>query len=654
MNREDRLKEQFAKAFPDHDELSKSLLSLMNNVPGVVYRGLPDWSITFMGADVERLIGYTAEEFMNDHVCWRDLIHTDDLDMVKRTFRDAVEERKGVLRVEYRIRHKDGSNRTIADRRQLIYDGDGTFKYVDGLLLDITERKRTEDALKVSEEKYRNIFNNAQVGMFRTRISDGKLMYCNGKIAEIFGYDSREEAIDDFIAVDRYVNSRDREHMITELREKGEINNFETQATRCDGSIIWVRYSARIYPENGYVEGILMDIDEEKKAEEALRESEEQLRQSQKMESVGRLAGGIAHDINNYLSAISGYCEVVKMQCMESPEIMGKIDAAIDTVFKASSLIRQLLAFSRKQPAKPRVINLNDVIRSMGNMMKRIIEEDIEIESILSDDLWNVKVDPSQMEQVIVNLLVNARDAMPVGGKITVTTSNEEVDEKFLLTRPEAKKGSYAVISVSDTGTGIDSEIKDKVFEPFFTTKEKGQGSGLGLSTVYGIVKQNDGYIWIDNESERGTTFRVYLPRCDETFDGIVEHTDSEADQGTKNENILLVEDNDAVRESTEILLKTLGYNVLVAPNGKEAFRLFEEQNSDIHLVITDVVMPEMGGKDLISRIMERNRNTKALFISGYLDDTIQKHGVLYKGINFLQKPFTSFEIAKKIREILD
>jgi PAS domain S-box-containing protein len=381
---------------------------------------------------------------------------------------------------------------------------------------------------------------------------------------------------------------------------------------------------------------------------------EAQLRQSQKMEAVGRLAGGVAHDINNYLGAITGYCELAKMTFAYSEVVAKAVDPILETSFKAAALIRQLLAFSRKQPTKAEILSLNGVVEGMEKMLGRLIGEDVAIRTYLRGDIGTIRADRSQIEQVIVNLLVNARDAMPRGGTIAIETADVTFDDDYLASHPVGAKGQYVMLAVTDTGVGIPDEIREKVFEPFFTTKTHEKGSGLGLSTVYGIVKQHGGYIWVYSEMGKGTTFKIYFPRCGEDH-GPPEIRRAGAPDGTGAGfgRILLVEDNEDVRRSTAGLLEVMGYNVLVASCGEEALDLLEREGSEMDLLITDVVMPGLSGKEVAERVRARNDRIKVLFISGYTDNVILHHGILYEGINFLQKPFSAGDLSRKIAQIL-
>ena len=388
-------------------------------------------------------------------------------------------------------------------------------------------------------------------------------------------------------------------------------------------------------------------------SEEALRVRDEQLRQSQKMEAVGQLAGGVAHDFNNLLTIILGYSDVLSETPDASPdqrrEMLSEIHQAAE---KAAHLTRQLLAFSRKQVLEPKVMNLNDAVASIEKMLRRLIGEDITIHTDLASDLRQVSADPGQIEQVIMNLVVNARDAMPNGGDISIKTENVELDERYAATHADVKPGSYVMLAISDTGSGMDEATRQRIFEPFFTTKGVGKGTGLGLATVYGIVKQSGGHIWVYSELGQGTVFKLYFP----TVDAPTEAAPSRASQQRAlrgNETILLVEDEQGVRALAKNVLEMYGYRVLEAKDPLEAIQVSRSHKEAIDLLLTDVVMPQMNGKRLSEVLVPERPNMKVLFMSGYTDDTVTRQRILEPGACFLQKPFTPTALAAKLRSAL-
>ncbi len=380
----------------------------------------------------------------------------------------------------------------------------------------------------------------------------------------------------------------------------------------------------------------------------------EQFRQAQKMEAIGRLAGGVAHDFNNLLTAIIGYSDLLMRDVGPDEKLRPKIEEIGEAGRRASVLTSQLLAFSRKQILQPRVLDLNDVVKGIEKMLARLIGEDIDICTITRTSLGMVKADPGQMEQILMNLAVNARDAMPDGGKLTIETANIELDEAYSQTHAEVTPGQYVMLAVSDTGHGMDAETQARMFEPFFTTKEKGKGTGLGLSTVFGIVKQSGGHIWAYSEPGHGVVFKIYFPRVD---DAVVEEPETEtgaAESLDGSETIMLVEDDESVRELTRSVLEIYGYSVLGADRGAKALEAFGPLATAIDLVITDVIMPQMNGAELVAKLKELHPQVKVLYVSGYTEEATIHRGVIDKGVNFLQKPFTPDSLARKVRHVLD
>jgi nitrogen-specific signal transduction histidine kinase len=380
---------------------------------------------------------------------------------------------------------------------------------------------------------------------------------------------------------------------------------------------------------------------------------EEQLRQSQKLEAIGRLAGGVAHDFNNLLTVVTGYAEILQNRLHADDPVSVEVEHIRKAGERAVSLTRQLLAFSRRQMLQPKVLDLNEVVSEMGNLLRRLIGEDIDLITVLEPKLGRVRADPGQIEQVIVNLSVNARDAMPRGGRLLIETSNVELDEAYARGRVDLVAGRHVVISVSDTGSGMDEATASQVFEPFFTTKRNGEGTGLGLSTVYGIVKQSGGDIWVYSEPDQGTTFKIYLPRLDD-----LEETGGRDRRPTGpvggSETVLLVEDEGEVRSLARKILEMNGYTVLEAENGDQALALAQRQERPIDLLVTDVVMPGINGRKLAERLTSLRGNIKVLLLSGYTDDALVREGMLDEALPFLEKPFTTLSLIRKVREVLD
>jgi signal transduction histidine kinase/CheY-like chemotaxis protein len=397
----------------------------------------------------------------------------------------------------------------------------------------------------------------------------------------------------------------------------------------------------------------ITDLTERKKAEHTLLHLQQQLQQSQKMEAIGRLAGGIAHDFNNLLTAITGYCDLILMSLRPADPLYQHGQEIHKAAERATSLTGQLLAFSRKQVISPKLLDLNAVLADMDKMLRRLIGEDIELVTVHRSGLGIVRADPGQIEQVLLNLAVNARDAMPHGGKLTVETANIDFDESFAEQNPDVCPGAYVMLAVTDTGHGMTEDVKSRVFEPFFTTKPLGKGTGLGLATVYGIVKQNGGHISVYSEPNLGTTFKIFLPRIAQARQD-PGSADALPPPRHGNETILLVEDEEVVRTLVRTVLRRHGYNVLEACHGGEALLTCEQYGDPIHLMVTDMVMPQMGGRQLAERLRPVRPNMRVLYLSGYTDDTVVRHGILESGTPFLQKPFTPEALARKVREVLD
>jgi signal transduction histidine kinase/ActR/RegA family two-component response regulator len=420
---------------------------------------------------------------------------------------------------------------------------------------------------------------------------------------------------------------------------------------RCrDGTLRWLHDQKRLLRDDRgqpvEIVGSWLDVTERKALEE-------QYRQAQKMEAIGRLAGGIAHDFNNLLTVVLGYSELaLEVLDSEDPlrEYVGEINAAGT---RGASLTRQLLAFSRRQLLVPRVIDFNVLLDEMGKMLRHLIGEDIDLVVRTAPDLWSVKVDPGQMEQVLMNLVVNSRDAMPRGGMLTIESANVELDQSYLDAHPQAHPGEHIRISVSDTGCGMDAATRARIFEPFFTTKDVDKGTGLGLATVYGIVTQSGGHIEVYSEPGVGTTFKIYIPR---ERDGILQTKQTALPAGAPRgtETVLLVEDSDGVRSLARLALERSGYRVLEAGHPHEALQILQDCLEPVHIMVTDVVMPEMSGRELAEKLAPDWPGLKVLFISGYTDDAVVRHGILEEGMPFLQKPFTPDALARKVRETLD
>ena len=509
-------------------------------------------------------------------------------------------------------------------------------------------RKRQEEALRASEMRHRSLVESAVYGMYRSSL-DGRFLAVNPALVRMLGYGSAEELLAVDMARDIYVDPDQRAAVIHAYSESGCLESSELPWKRKDGRHITVRLSGNAFKdERGEPLGFEM-IAEDVTERRAL---EDQLRQSQKMEAVGRLAGGIAHDFNNLLTVIKGYSELILEDLGTADPLRMEVDEIKKAADRAASLTRQLLAFSRQQVLAPKVVDLNAVVGNMDKLLHRLLGEDIDLFTVLEPGLGRVKADPGQIEQVIMNLAVNARDAMPKGGKLTVETSSVDLDEHYTREHAAVKPGPYVMIAVTDTGVGMTDKVKSRIFEPFFTTKEVGKGTGLGLSTVYGIIKQSGGYVWVYSELGMGSSFKVYLPRVDAPAELGAPVSSQATRRGT--ETVLLVEDEDGVRALVRQVLHKHGYNVLETRNAGEALLLCERHQGSIDMLLTDVVLEQMGGRELAERLLKVRPEMKVLYVSGYADDAIVHHGVLKPGTCFLQKPFTTEALARKVRFVLD
>jgi PAS domain S-box-containing protein len=530
---------------------------------------------------------------------------------------------------------------------------------VANLKEEVAERQRVEEALRESEEQYRDLYENAPLAYFSVG-ADQVIKKANRRAVELLNH-----AMGDLIGRDilefyaATPNGKEKARQVFERLLAGEhIRDEELEMSKADGHLVWVSLTVRPIRDAGgeIVESrsMIVDITERKQAEEALHRSEEQLRQIQKLESIGQLAGGVAHDFNNLLTAIMGQSGMALRALPPNDPVRSNIQEIRKAADHAANLTRQLLAFARKQVIEVKTLNLNDLVLNVDKLLRRLIGEDIELVTLPASDLGQVKADPGQLEQVLVNLAVNARDAMPKGGKLTIETANVTLSQAYARQHAEVTPGEYVMLAVSDTGIGMTEEVKAHIFEPFFTTKEMGKGTGLGLATCFGIVKQIGGHIWVYSEPDQGTTFKIYLPRVEAAADLSAKPEEvDDLPRGT--ETVLLVEDEPAVRVVAVQTLQEQGYTVLEAANGDEALRVAQERAEEaIHLLLTDVVMPRMSGKELASQLKTIRPGLKVLFISGYTDNAIIHNGVLEPGIAFLQKPFTPEVLARKVREVLD
>jgi len=602
------------------------------------------------------IFGYTRKEL--EGLTVNDIAHPEDLDL-SPTFMDRVTSGE-VEHAIFEKRYFDKNGHIVYGQvsSSLVRDAQGVPQYFISHVQDVTERKQAEEALKQSEERYRAVANSA-IDSIITIDNAGIIIGWNQGAEHTFGFNETEilgQSLDVLMP-----ESYREAHTVglNRLQKGGEPRvigrTVELEGKRKNGSEFPLELSLAQWEtkEGQFFTGIIRDITKRKRAEEEKATLQEQLRQSQKIEAIGRLAGGIAHDFNNLLTVIKGYSQLSLIELKEDVPLRGNIEEIKRASDKAADLTRQLLAFSRRQILEMKVLDLNTALRDMDKMLHRLIGEDIELTTLLADDLGRVKTDPGWVEQIIMNLAVNARDAMPSVGKLTIETANVELDGAYARNHIAVTPGRYVMLSMSDTGVGMTPEVRQQVFEPFFTTKEKGKGTGLGLSTVYGIVKQSGGNIWVYSEPGQGTTFKIYLPRVDEPLEELKEKVVKE-ELPRGNETILLVEDEEVVRKLAVRILKRQGYTVLEGSHGNEAIDVCKQHKGPVHLLLTDVVMPQMSGRQLAEQLKQVCQDFRVLYMSGYTDNAITHHGVLEEGMNYIQKPFTVDGLARKVREVLD
>jgi PAS domain S-box-containing protein len=511
-------------------------------------------------------------------------------------------------------------------------------------------RHQAEKAREEAETKYRMLVEHVNAITYIAEIGiNGQWFYVSPQVETILGYTP-----DEWLLISHnWASLLHADDVATvmaaeEASKSGLPFQAEFRIKRKDGREVWLNDTAVVVQGSDahpVMEGIMVDITDRKHLET-------QLQQSRKMEAVGRLAGGIAHDFNNLLTIITGYTDLALSRPAVPLELRGDIERIENAAARAAALVRQLLAFSRKQVLQPKILDLNSIVVNLDKLLRRLMDDNIEMTTSVRQNVGKVKADPAQIEQVLMNLVVNARDAMPHGGRIVIETANVDLDSTYADGHATVKPGRYVMLAVSDTGVGMDRETAAHIFEPFYTTKESGRGTGLGLSTVYGIVKQSGGYIWVYSEVGKGSSFKVYLPRVEESVDDTAS-LPIQLDSQRGSETILLVEDEEAVRDLIQTVLNDQGYNVIPSRDTQHALQIAETFAHEIHMLLTDVVMPGMSGRELAARISARRRGIRVLFMSGYTDNVITSGGVLEKGITFLQKPFSPGQLAQKVRDVL-
>lgn len=606
-----------------------------------------DSNIMYGSDGAIKLYGVDKDQFEYAHI--KNIPLSDYRRLLDTALIDLIDYNKP-YQLEFKIKTADtGEIKDIYSTA--IYDKEK--RIIFGIIQDITQRKQAEEALKESEEKYRLLVENANELVLVAQ--DGLIRFVNRKALDFIGYTPDEVIGKPFI---EFIHPEDRKTVAERHLKRlqgGELPGiYPFRILDSAGRLKWSEINAIQIKWNGKPAtlSVLIDITERKRAEKEREELQAQLLQAQKMESVGRLAGGVAHDFNNMLSAIIGYAELGLIHCNKTDPLHPYLSAIRKAGQRSADLTQQLLAFARKQTVSPKILNLNDTVAGMLKMLQRLIGEDIDIAWLPQANLRPVRMDPSQIDQILANLCVNARDAISGCGKITIETQNTTFDEAYCAVHPGFVKGDYVMIAVSDNGSGMRKEILENLFEPFFTTKEMGKGTGLGLATVYGIVKQNDGFINVYSEPGNGTAFKIYLPRFEREPTAVSVDRSTEIPKGA-GETVLLVEDEPVILDVSRAMLKQLGYTVLSAGTPGEALRLAKDHTADIRLLFTDVVMPEMNGRDLAKLIYDIKPGVRCLFTSGYTANVIAHHGVLDEGVNFIQKPFSIKDLSVAIRRVL-
>jgi two-component system, cell cycle sensor histidine kinase and response regulator CckA len=589
------------------------------------------------GVTPEQMVGRRAADYLSDDG-EADLFVKDDREVIDSGKPSYVE----------RVFHDMFGHERIHQTIKMPFVASAGEPAVIGVAVDITEVKQAQQALAESEERLRTIVELAPDGIFV--VSDqGQIVEVNQAACKQLGY-TRDQLLQ--LKILDIVSPRFAKRVAARLRGQAPFGSYESSHIRADGVEVPVELSVSeiIFRGQPAFLGIARDMSDRKQAEEHRGKLEQQLRQAQKMESVGRLAGGIAHDFNNLLMVIRSYTEMLQDCLPVHDSLRRNTEQVLKATDRAASLTRQLLAFGRKQILSPVVLDLNAVIDEAAKMLKRLIGEDLEFRVVPAESLWAIEADSDQIVQIVVNLCVNARDAMPQGGTLTIATGNVTVREGNIGGQPYVSPGEYVELSVTDTGTGISKDLQEQIFEPFFTTKELGKGTGLGLATVYGIVKQSGGYVWVDSEPGRGACFTMYLPRVKRTIAPDMPTKAEARPRGT--ETLLVAEDEEGLREAVCDYLSSLGYTVLVAGSGKEALSV-ASQHEEIGLLVTDVVMPGMSGRELSQMLASLRPEMKTIYMSGYTDDAVFRHGIQELGATFLQKPFSLGTLARKVRDML-
>jgi two-component system, cell cycle sensor histidine kinase and response regulator CckA len=626
-------------------QLNRSGLLFDQNVAGF-YRSNPDGHVLDCNTTFARMLGYSSlDEVLQSNASDFYFSPSD-----RASFLDKLKTHERLFNFECRLRKKDGAPVWVLENVFAAFDAKGEVTMIEGTAVDISEHKRTDQALQDSRERLQSIIASAMDAII-TVDGDQQIVVFNHAAEEIFRC-LAPDAIGQ--RLDKYIPPRFREAHRQHIQEFGR-KGVSGRSMYSPGTLWGVRSNGEEFPIEATISQtttaneklytvILRDISVRKRVED-------ELRQSQKMEALGQLAGGIAHEFNNYLSIILGYSDLLDSDAGENETLRRELAEIKNATQKVASVTRQLLAFSRKQVVEPEVLDINTAIWETHKLLRRLIPANVDIVPVLQSKLGKVRSDPAQIQQILINLVINARDAMPQGGKVTIETAQVELDHEFANRHPEVQVGKYIMLSVSDNGQGMDSETAAHIFEPFFTTKTHGKGTGLGLSTIYGSVKQSGGYVTVASVLGKGTTFRVYLPFVESDQDSIRDNRSESAQSGI--ETILVAEDDSALRRLIRMTIERKGYKVIEAKDGQEALSICTSYEGSIDLIVTDLVMPRMTGLQLKEKAVALRPDTKFLLISGYPDDSLNKFGELAGNADFLEKPFLPDQLATKVRELL-
>jgi two-component system cell cycle sensor histidine kinase/response regulator CckA len=626
-------------------EQNKRLTDLVENSKDMLYRmSLPDGKYEYVNRAASHVLGYSPEEFYRSPRLIKEVIHPDWRQYFEEQWPLLISGRMPPF-YEYQIITKWGETRWIFQKNVLVRDHEGRPIAIEGIVTDVTEFKNAEAALKASEARLLEAQRMARIGNWYWDVKTGHVEWSE-EVYNIFRLDPREfkPHIDSIMNLSPWPEDHQRDKEITQKAiESHEKGSYEQRFLFPDGSTGYYFSTFQgVYDEDGSllaIKGTVQDITERKRAEIEKDRLEEQYRQAQKVESIGRLAGGVAHDLNNLLTPILGYGEMLMGDLIADDPRRKPVKEIVNAGLRAKDLVGQLLAFSRKQTLEYKTYDMNRVVKGVEKLLRRTIREDIQIAIIPSDTVLSVRADIGQIEQVILNLAVNAQDAMPEGGVLTIETDVVIHDKDYVEEHFGAETGNFVMLAMSDSGCGMDASTRDQIFEPFFSTKGE-LGTGLGLATVYGIVKQHGGNIFVYSEPEKGTTFKIYLPYIEEQpAKEVIRKKQNREMRGS--ETILIAEDNQHVRQLCRIILQRHGYSVIEAENGHGALNALDLHDGPVHLLLTDVVMPGMNGRDLYAKATQKRPGMKVLYMSGYTDNVIAHHGILDEGIQFIQKPFS-------------